>query len=540
MRRAASWIVFLSAVTLHAQSSTRDNLLPPQQASRGTIGGRVVAADGGEALRNARVTISGPTSAPRLFTDGNGRFLFSNLTFGRYTLLVRKAGYAQTRFGSRKPAEPPMWIEITAESPAFSSEVRLPRSAVISGRILDELGDPIELAQVSAERIIRTDGRVSTTTIASTTSDDLGEYWLGGLPEGRFVVSARRGASNEVRFTLVNGRAVAERPDGTPSRGYYPGVTRLSEAQPIDLRAGGERSSVDFTVAQHQQPPAILRISFVDADGKPMLATSMLASLDDRIAGTLINASGISDNVAHRLDPGAWLLFARGVYAQGVAAVPVIVGSTDISMSVQLRRGGRITGRIVTDGGPPPTAPIDIEAWPIDAALARMLGTPSVARARAGDSFALTDLVGTRELRIRSAPHGWVAKAIRAGGRDLLDTPIDFNADEQITGVEIVLTHDLAELSGTAGNSPVLVFPENPGRYRDVRRLARWVRANQDGRFVVDDLLPGTYYALASDDVDDAQWANADYLEQFRARATRVTLQAGERKSIALTPPANP
>jgi hypothetical protein len=86
----------------------------------------------------------------------------------------------------------------------------------------------------------------------------------------------------------------------------------------------------------------------------------------------------------------------------------------------------------------------------------------------------------------------------------------------------------------------VLVFPENPGRYRDVRRLARWVRANQDGRFVVDDLLPGTYYALASDDVDDAQWANADYLEQFRARATRVTLQAGERKSIALTPPANP
>jgi hypothetical protein len=70
MRRAASWIVFLSAVTPHAQSSTRDHLLLPQQASRGTIGGRVVAADGGEALRNARVTISGPTSAPRVFTDG--------------------------------------------------------------------------------------------------------------------------------------------------------------------------------------------------------------------------------------------------------------------------------------------------------------------------------------------------------------------------------------------------------------------------------------------------------------------------------------
>ena len=54
------------------------------------------------------------------------------------------------------------------------------------------------------------------------------------------------------------------------------------------------------------------------------------------------------------------------------------------------------------------------------------------------------------------------------------------------------------------------------------------------------DLLPGTYFVLASDDVDDAQWANADYLEQYRARATRVTLQAGERKSIVLTTNVNP
>jgi hypothetical protein len=169
-----------------------------------------------------------------------------------------------------------------------------------------------------------------------------------------------------------------------------------------------------------------------------------------------------------------------------------------------------------------------------------MPGPPPVARARAGETFTITDLIGTRELRIRSVPKGWVTKAILAGGRDLLDVPIEFKGDEQIAGVEIVLTHDLAELSGTARHSPVLMFPENPTRYRDVRRLARWVRPNQNGRFVIDDLLPGTYFVLASDDVDDAQWANADYLEKFRARATRVTLHAGERKSIVLTRDANP
>ncbi|PYR21426.1 MAG: hypothetical protein DMF94_08155 [Acidobacteria bacterium] len=169
MRHVASWILFVSAVALPAHSSPRDNALP-QQANSGTIRGRVIAADGGEPLRNARVTISGPSSVPRIFTDGDGRFLFSNLTLGRYALLVSKAGYVQTRFGSRKPADPPMWIEITAESPAFSAEVRLSRSAAISGRILDDLGNPIELAQVSAERVIRSDGRVGVMTMAITTT----------------------------------------------------------------------------------------------------------------------------------------------------------------------------------------------------------------------------------------------------------------------------------------------------------------------------------------------------------------------------------
>src|SRR5262245_41433630 len=100
MRHVAAWIVFVSAVALHAQSSSRDNARP-QQANSGTIVGRIVAAGGGEALRNARVTINGPSSVPRVFSDSDGRFSFSNLTFGRYTLVARKAGYAQTRFGSR-------------------------------------------------------------------------------------------------------------------------------------------------------------------------------------------------------------------------------------------------------------------------------------------------------------------------------------------------------------------------------------------------------------------------------------------------------
>ena len=123
MGRAPLWIVLLGAVALHAQSPSLDHQVT--QSGGGTISGRVVAADDGGVLRNARVTITGPTTSPHVFTDRDGRFVFSNLTFGRYALVVHKAGFAQTRFGSRHAADPPMWIELTAGSPALNASSSL-------------------------------------------------------------------------------------------------------------------------------------------------------------------------------------------------------------------------------------------------------------------------------------------------------------------------------------------------------------------------------------------------------------------------------
>ena len=70
-------------------------------------------------------------------------------------------------------------------------EVRMPKGAAISGHIVDQFGDPVEAASVSARRTVRVAGRMDTVTQATTLTDDLGEYRLGGLPPGSFVVSAR-------------------------------------------------------------------------------------------------------------------------------------------------------------------------------------------------------------------------------------------------------------------------------------------------------------------------------------------------------------
>jgi Carboxypeptidase regulatory-like domain len=275
MTRAASLFVLLSAAALHAQPPPPPPPPPPpHNASQtgpltgtGTIRGRVLADDGGEPLRKARVVVGGPTSIPPAFTDDQGRFAFTKLPAGQYALTARKAGYASAAFGSRRPGEPPMRIDLAAGGTVDGIDVRMMRGAAISGRLVDEFGEPVENAIVFAERVVRVAGRTSTTSQASTLSDDLGEYRLGGLPSGTYVVVARVTRA-PVIAAAAGGTVVFGGIEIPRSRTYYPGVVALADAQRIDVQVGEERPAVDFGVLA---PRAIgrLALSFVDAKGNP-------------------------------------------------------------------------------------------------------------------------------------------------------------------------------------------------------------------------------------------------------------------------------
>ena len=59
--------------------------------------------------------------------------------------------------------------------------IRLARGAAISGRIVDEDGDPVIEAGVSAGRLARSGNGLKMVPLKSTTTDDLGEYRLIAL-----------------------------------------------------------------------------------------------------------------------------------------------------------------------------------------------------------------------------------------------------------------------------------------------------------------------------------------------------------------------
>jgi hypothetical protein len=535
MVRLAAVLVLSSAASLLGQTPARDRSTPT--VGTGFVRGRVVADATGEPIRKARVTLTGGAATrPPIFSDDSGSFAFTDLPPGSYLVSARKAGYAPTTFGAPRPDTPSVRLDV-ADATGVVAELRMPRSGAISGRVVDEFGEPIERASVVAQRLVRREGRMSTVVDASSTTDDRGEYRLGGLHAGRFVVGVTPPRTNSQMVTISTAAGFQSfTTSDTLARSYYPGVPGLAQAQMLDVAAGDERSGTDVTVVPGRS--AKLSLAFTDAQGNAVPAAATLTNVSDGTEVALARSVPMSGmNIVTTIESGDWMVYATGSAGVGVARVSV--GTEDVASTMVLSGSARISGRVVAENGAlPGAATIDVEAFCVDPALAAVT-PPSVSHVRADGTFTFPSLVGPRELRIRSiSAHGWIPKAILYNGRNLLDTAIDLKSGDDLSGVQIVLTNRTAALAGTAVDAQrdysVLVFPGDRPLPRDLSRVVRWVRPNQTGRFVVDDLPPGEYLVVALPAVDDSQWLNADYFDRFRSAATRVTLDEGQKTSVAL------
>jgi protocatechuate 3,4-dioxygenase beta subunit len=156
-------IVIVSGGTLLAQAQP-PRATPTPASPRAIVEGRVVTDDTGDPIRNARVTLTPPEQGtPVVLTDVDGRFSLTAPS-GRYRVVASKTGY------SRRDMTP-MSVE--------TIDIRLQRGAAVSGRVVDEFGDPVR-ARVVAETWSGSPTAVATEAAASSTYY-VGEYRLAGL-----------------------------------------------------------------------------------------------------------------------------------------------------------------------------------------------------------------------------------------------------------------------------------------------------------------------------------------------------------------------
>ena len=117
----------------------------PAAPGTSTLRGHVFAADSGQPLRKAQVRImSGELRENRLATtDAEGRYEFKEVRAGRYTISASKGSYVGLSYGQQRPTDAPKPLEILDNQTVERVDFTLPRGGVITGRILDEFGEPM-------------------------------------------------------------------------------------------------------------------------------------------------------------------------------------------------------------------------------------------------------------------------------------------------------------------------------------------------------------------------------------------------------------
>ena len=158
----------------------------------GRLRGRVLARRHRQRLRRAQVRISSPDIGTKTaLTDAQGRYEFKELPASRFNVSVTKSGFVAMQYGQSRPFEPGRPIELADAQVMEKADVALPRGSAVAGRVVDEFGEPVADANVSAMRMQYTNGRRRLVPAGrNSTTNDLGQFRVYGLPPGEYYVSA--------------------------------------------------------------------------------------------------------------------------------------------------------------------------------------------------------------------------------------------------------------------------------------------------------------------------------------------------------------
>lgn len=508
-----------------------------QALGTASIRGMVTAADTNSPVRRAQVraTSSDTRSARLATTDADGRFELRDLPAGRWTISAAKGGFVTQQFGQRHPFEAVEPVEL-GEGQRLTANFSLSRGSAITGRVSDEFGDPITGARVQVLRSQFQQGRRQLVPVANTgQTDDTGAFRVFGLAPGEYYVSASLQAAPADSST----NPVSYAPT------YYPGSGNIADAQRITLTLGTEQSGINFVL----QPVRAVRVSgtVVDSTGAPTqaLLTLVPAGFGDESGMRFGNPARARQDGAFTLVnvvPGDYMLTVntRGNRATEVASIPLSVGNDDIAgVTVATSRGGTIRGTITADSN----ARVPTTAIRVSVQALRSVPGSFLPRAQASSSgtFELAGLVGAHVLRVEGVPDGWAVKSIRANGRDITDTPIEFRGTETAT-VQVVLTNRISEISGAVKSNAqpvtsasVVLFPEDPAQWAFPSRRVRMVRVDNNGVFRARALPPGErYLAVAVDYLEQGEFQDPAFLERMRGRATAFSLGEGENRNLDL------
>lgn len=577
VRRVAVVVVlslFVSSVA-GAQVIARDRRsVAPAAVGTGALSGRVVSTEGAP-VRRAQVQLTSPDArvGKSATTDNDGRYAFTDLPAGRYTIRANKGGFVSFAFGQKALNQPIPPVILDAGESLSGLSIVLPRGGVVTGRVTDEFGDAILQAQVQAMRLqYQPDGeRRLVPAGANAMTDDLGQFRLYGLTPGEYVIGA---SARSVFGPVAMNRPEPEVPDEGFAPTFHPGTTNPAEAQPLTLGLGQE-----LTVQIQLVVSRLSRITgtIVDSQGRPAnqgtpVAFRPVAGVG-AIAGrpALVNPDG--SFVITGVPAGDYVLEIRprpGPLEPGdgrsnnneFAFVPISVGGSDITgLRIVTSSGATLSGRVVFEGIPPP-AGTRVRVVPQSADPSRNVepvrrnndagrrnNDPGLVGA--DGSFQIDGIAAPFFLRITidagragsaSDPLRYMTRSVLIDGAEMADVPFDPARLGSVSGVTVVVTDKVTEVSGVVSDgrgtpleaTTVLIVPEQLSASISPTRFVRMLQSDSNGKFSVRAMPAGRYAVVALATFDQGHQFDPAVIERARQIGKSFTLREGETVTLDL------
>jgi|DewCreStandDraft_4_1066084.scaffolds.fasta_scaffold14416_4 hypothetical protein len=475
-------------------------------------------------------------------TGADGAFRFDNVGEGVYRVYVRREGMVP---GRPAPGLSPQQFRVAAGLPVTGLRYSLTPQAVISGRVLDDEGEPVQGVQVMALRRAPPDARKPYQPAGPMEqTDDRGQYRLRNLPAGRYLVQA-----------MPMGQAAMEQAENQRTAltaAFYPDARSPREAIWVSAGAGQEIGNVDIRLRR----APVRRISgrVLMEDGKPaerfmVMKLDRDAPMTFMMSGRMAMGREAGSFVLESVPPGRYTLMARlmdnqNPLMQRAALADVEVGDRDLeNVEIRFLPPFVLRGQIRVEGPGAEQVKTQLGRMQVNAMPSPAGPSFSQAAVKEDGSFEMTlHAPGRYRLFVYqgSPAQTYLASIRTAGGSDVTrEMDLTLGAAEPVI---VTLRTDAARI--TAKRPPADKENEWCNPYfaaavpvleeeRTVRAPIR-APADESGEAVLFPVPPGEYYVFGVCAPDLIHASDPEILDSLPQKAERVRLQAGEQKTVTL------
>jgi Carboxypeptidase regulatory-like domain len=500
------------------------------QAQR-TIRGMVVNSVTGQPIPNALAQITGPHAA---LTDRDGQFEFRDLadgSSGHMEATASKPGYFPEQPGT-------IDSNLTAQED-HDITLKLIPEAILSGKVIDQNGQPLQGLRVLLKTIQVHDGLRHWQQVQSRTTSVDGEFRFAELRAGK--------------YSLATGFEIDGLPDAISSVAFAPVIYPPS--------GGDEEAALALAAGDHMEvslSPPMQRIYAVTGHVEGAPAQGVNFEVESSSGGT------ISPAVRFNRPTGEFrLLLPSGSYRlklHAFVATEQLVGTREISIkeapvrdiSIPLAPLATIPVEVeyqtVDTSAPGAQQPlpifpnISLEGTDLDGSARRYNAQPSPP-ARSPDESVMIQDVDPGQYRLQARPQPpWYLASASCGSLDLTREPLGIAGSAAGCIIRAVMRNDSAALKWSirssqpsrAGQVFVYALPlENlvqsmSGANAQPQRVDFAAEGSFEG------LAPGHYLVIALDHAEPLPYREADVAPRYLSLGQEVTLTPNGKSEVQL------